>query len=458
MLVRKLQARHLNMIALGGSLGTGIFLASGSALHIAGAGGAIAAYALIAVMVYFLITSLGEMATYRPSSGSFCEYSSLYVHPAFGFAMSYNYWFNWAITIAAELAAATIIVKYWFPTVSADLIFGLFFTLILAVNIFSVRAYGESEYILSFIKVAMIIVFIILSCLLAVHSPLHDWHNLTVADGPFHNKWMGFLSVFLIAGFSFQGSELIGVSAGETKDPKKNIPKAMRAVFWRLLLFYVLTTLFIGLLIPFNDPSLASDSSVNSSPFTIVLQEYLGRGIAANLVNAVVLIAVVSAANASLYASTRTLWHMGNTGLAPKLFSKTTKQGVPIYALLLTAFAGAVMYLLSLLGAGGIFNILVNISSLCGFIAWFGIALCHYCFRKYHYKDSLDKLSYRAKLFPTAPIISMIFIVLIVIGQGVTVEGPMTLEVFLVQYGALLVFLLLIGGYQLFTRLGTKAA
>ncbi|WP_235603096.1 amino acid permease [Piscirickettsia litoralis] len=452
MLARNLRARHLNMIALGGSIGTGIFLASGYAIHVAGPGGALAAYSLIAVMVYFLITSLGEMATHRPTTGSFCEYSSRYVDPSFGLAMSYNYWFNWAITIAAEISAATIIMKYWFPDLSAVLISAIFFGLILFVNLFSVRVYGETEYWMSFIKVAVIVVFIILCCFLISKKSEFGIANFTIADGPFHNGWLGFVSVFLIAGFSFQGSELIGIGAGEVKNPEKSIPKAVRTIFWRLVLFYVLTTLFISLLVPFNSPELANQSSIDSSPFTLVFQSYFGHGFATNLINTIILVAVVSAANASMYASTRTLWYMGTTGQAPKVFSKTTKYGLPIYALLATAAVGSVIFLSSFIGNGRMFTILLTISALCGFIAWFGIALSHYCFRKYHLKGDLSALKYKAKLFPYAPIIAMLMIVAIVAGQVYTIDGKMTASVILEQYGALIVFIGIIIFHKIFSK------
>ena len=161
-LEKRLEARHINMIAIGGSIGTGIFLASGYSIFVGGPGGALLAYILMAVIVYFLMTSLGEMSTYRPSSGSFCDYSSMYVGKSFGFAMSYNYWFNWAITIAAEISAADLVLSYWFPQIN-PLYFSLaIFSAIFIANIFSVKVYGEIEYWLSFLKVGVIIVFIII--------------------------------------------------------------------------------------------------------------------------------------------------------------------------------------------------------------------------------------------------------------------------------------------------------
>ncbi|CAH0540340.1 Lysine-specific permease [Vibrio marisflavi CECT 7928] len=449
MLLRNLKARHLNMIALGGSIGTGIFLASGYAISVAGPGGAIAAYSLIAIMVYFLITSLGEMATHKPTTGSFCEYSTEYVNSSFGFAMGYNYWFNWAITIAAEISAATIIVKFWFPEASPLLVSGLFFILILAVNLFSVKVFGETEYIMSFLKVAVIIIFIVLGTCLVFTQPHFGASNFTISDGPFHHGFAGFISVFLVAGFSFQGCELIGISAGETKDPEKNIPKAVKSVFWRLLLFYILSTLLISLLVPFNDPSLAHGNSVESSPFTLVFKHYFDMGIATNMLNFIVLIAVISAANASMYSSTRTLWYMGETGQAPKIFSKTTSFGLPIYALMATAVVGSAVFLSSFTGNGELFTILLNISALCGFIAWFGIALSHYCFRKKVLKGDTSQLKYTAKMFPYAPVISMIFIALIIAGQAF--EMKLTAFNVLTNYGALIVFVAIMLAHKLFS-------
>ncbi len=452
MLLRKLETRHMNMIALGGSIGTGIFLASGYALHVAGPGGALLAYSLISLMVFFLITSLGELAIHRPTTGSFCEYSSYYVSPSFGFAMSYNYWFNWAITIAAEISAAAIVMQFWFPDVSAFTFSAMFFVLIMAANILSVRVYGETEYWMSFIKVAVIILFIVLGTLLLFKTPHWGVTNLFLQDGPFHHGFKGFLAVFLVAGFSFQGCELIGVTAGEAKDPQKTIPKAVRNVFWRLLLFYILSTLLISLLIPFNDPQLANQTSVKSSPFTLVFESYLGHGIAADIINAVILTAIISAANASMYASSRTLWYMGSTGQAPKFVAKTTRKGIPVFALMITALVGSVALLSSFVANGALFAVLLTISSLCGFLAWFGIALSHYCFRKKILKGDTTSLRYRAKFFPYAPLLSIGFILFIIIGQGAHVFVDFSLVSFLKQYGTVLAFILLLLGHKYFYR------
>ena len=451
MLAKTLKTRHLNMIALGGSIGTGIFLASGYAINVAGPGGALLAYFLISIMVFFLITSLGELSTHQPSTGTFCEYSAKYVSPTFGYAMGLNYWFNWAITIAAEISAAVIVIKFWFPEGSDFLFSVVFFFSILAINLFSVRVFGEIEYVMSIIKVAVIISFIILGAFLVLEQPSFGIQNFSIDDAPFHAGISGFFMVFLIAGFSFQGSELIGVASGEAKEPQKSIPKAVKNVFWRLILFYIFTTLIISLLIPFNDPKMATQDSVHTSPFTLVFAHYLSNSLAANILNFVILVAILSAANASMYSATRTLWYMSHTYQAPKLFSKLTSYGLPINALIGTAIVGSTVFLSSFISNGVLFTKLLHLSSICGFIAWFGIAISHYRFRKYYLTDTKD-LVYKAIAFPFGPIFSMIFIAIIIIGQGYNFWGTFTFGSFFDAYGALILF----AGFMLYYKLVRK--
>jgi lysine-specific permease len=188
------------MIALGGSIGTGLFLASGGAIHSAGPGGAILAYLIIGMMVYFLMQSLGEMASYIPVSGSFNTYASRFVDPAFGFALGWNYWYNWAITIAAELSASTILMKYWFPNSSSVGWSALFLLIMYGLNYLSVRGYGESEYWFSMIKVTTVIVFIIVGLMLvfgAFTGTPTGLTNLTIGEAPFRGGLLAVFGVFV---------------------------------------------------------------------------------------------------------------------------------------------------------------------------------------------------------------------------------------------------------------------
>ncbi len=417
-LSRQLQARHVNMIAIGGSIGTGIFLASGYTVSVGGPGGSLLAYFLMAVVVFFLMTSLAEMSAFKPTTGTFCEYSTLYVGKSFGIAMGYNYWLNWAITAAVDISAASLIMSYWFPAVHSVIFSILFFIAIFISNIFSVKVYGEVQYLMSFVKVAVIIIFIVLGACTIYQQPQFGTQHWVMGDAPFHNGFLGFISVFLFAGFAFQGTELVGVASGETKDPAVSIPKSIKYVFWRLLLFYILSILIITLLLPYNDPRLNFQNDVTTSPYTLIFSNYFST-YAADIVNFVILVAVLSAANASMYTSTRILWYLGKSGQAPKIFSKVNPYAVPLVALLTSAAIGSLVFLSSFIGNGVLFSYLVQISSLSGFIAWFGIALSHYKFRKDYLPmyGGLTALSYKAKFYPYAQIISMVMIGFIVIAQ-----------------------------------------
>ncbi|MCX7122083.1 MAG: amino acid permease [Gammaproteobacteria bacterium] len=452
-LSKRLESRHVNMIALGGAIGTGIFLTSGYSIAIGGPGGALFAYMIMSVIVYFLMTSLGEMSTYRPTAGTFCEYSNQYVGRSFGFAMGYNYWLNWAITLATEVSAASIIMSYWFPVADATLFSVIFFALIFLFNIFSVRVYGEMEFWLSFMKVAVILLFIVLGVYTVVKQPhfgLPNWH---IGDAHFHKGWMGFIMVFLFAGFSFQGTELVGVASGETKNPEVNLPKSIKRVFWRLTLFYIVSIGIISLLIPYTDPRLMSQT-VSTSPYTLIFEQYLSH-YAGGFINLVILIAVLSAGNASMYSSTRILWYLGKTGQAPAFFTRITSYGLPICALIATALIGSLVFISSYIGNGVLFTYLVQISSLSGFIAWFGIALSHYFFRKKFLPElgGVEILKYRAKFYPYAQIISMIVIAIVILAQFVTMFGQSAHWLdYIAIYSSLILFALFYIGHKVFAK------
>ncbi|HEY9576470.1 MAG TPA: amino acid permease, partial [Pseudobacillus sp.] len=308
-LKRNLKSRHLTMIALGGTIGTGLFLASGSAIHTAGPGGALLAYGAIGIMVYFVMISLAEMAAFLPVAGSFSTYATRFVDPALGFALGWNYWYNWAITIASELAAVTLIMKFWFPDSPSILWSGLCLAIIFALNYLSVKGFGESEYWFSMIKVVTVIVFLIVGVMMIfgiLGGEYIGFKNFTIGDAPFHGGFMTILGIFMAAGYSFQGTELFGVAAGETDDPSRSIPKAVRQVFWRILLFYIFAILIISLIIPYTTASLAN-ADVTVSPFTLVFDQ-AGVAFAASVMNAIILTSVLSAGSSGMYASTRMLW------------------------------------------------------------------------------------------------------------------------------------------------------
>lgn len=421
---RDLKTRHLSMIAIGGSIGTGLFLASGNAIHTAGPGGALVAYVAIGIMVYFLMTSLGEMATYMPVSGSFSTYASRFVDPAFGFALGWNYWFNWAITLAVDISTAAIIVQFWLPNTPAWLWSAIFLILIFGLNALSVKAYGESEYWFSIIKVATVIIFLIVGVLTIVGilgGEVIGFSNFTAGDAPFKGGFFAILGTFLIAGFSFQGTEMVGIAAGESATPETSVPKAIKQVFWRILLFYIFAIFIIGMIIPYTNPNLlsAEATDVAISPFTLVFEK-AGLAFAASVMNAVILTSVLSAGNSGLYASTRMLWAMARDKKAPKFLGKVNRRGIPMAALIVTTIVGAMTFITTLTENGTvIYTWLLSASGLTGFIAWVGIAISHYRFRKAFIKQGhdLSELKYKAKFFPFGPILALVLCILVIVGQ-----------------------------------------
>lgn len=422
---RELKPRHLSMIAIGGSIGTGLFVASGATIAQAGPGGALLAYMLIGVMVYFLMTSLGELAAAMPVSGSFATYGARYVDEGFGFAIGWNYWYNWAVTIAVDLVAAQLVMSYWFPQVPGIIWSSVFLLLMFLLNTISVKGFGEAEYWFASIKVVTVLVFIVVGLMMILgvfrgveHQGFQNW---TIDQAPFPGGFASLIGVAMIVGFSFQGTELIGIAAGESKDPARSIPKAVRRIFWRILLFYVFAILIIGFLIPYTDPQLLRNdlNDISVSPFTLVFEK-AGLLSAAALMNAVVLTSVLSAGNSGMYASTRMLFNLAREGKAPRIFGRLSANGVPRYALLATTGVAALCFVSAVFSPTQVYIWLLNTSGMTGFIAWLGIAISHYRFRRGYVAQGRDlqRLPYLSSLFPFGPLFAFTLCLIITLGQN----------------------------------------
>ncbi|KAK9709066.1 hypothetical protein K7432_009269 [Basidiobolus ranarum] len=392
-----------------------------------------------------------------PISGSFNAYGARFVDPAFGFALSWNYWYSWALTVAVELSAAGLIMQYWLPNVPSWVWSACVLAIIVGINSISVKGYGETEYWFALIKVITVVVFIIVGIFVAagvLGGVKYGFSNYTRGEAPFVGGGLGVLSVFLVAGFSFMGTELVGVAAGESENPEKNVPKAIKQVFWRILLFYIGAIFIIGLLVPYDDPNLVADS-VQTSPFTLGFK-LAGLGPAPDIMNAIILITVLSAGNSALYACTRTLWMMGNSNMAPKIFGRVNSRGIPMYAMLLTAIIGCLAFLTSLFGEKVVYEWLLKASGTSGFLAWVGIAISHYRFRKAFIAQghSLDELPYRASLYPLGPCIALVLCTVVILGQGVNAysDGKFNFLVAFGEYLAVILFIILFFGYKLIKK------
>ena len=412
------------MIALGGAIGTGLFLATGQSISSAGPAGTIVAYAIIGICVFFIMNALGEMSTYTPVAGSFEVFSSRYVDKAFGFMMGWNYWFCCCMTISVELVASVILMKYWFPDSSSFMWSSLFLLVLIGLNLFSAKIFGESEFWFAGIKVITVVIFLVVGVLMITgimggHTVgFENWH---IGDAPFVGGGYGVFSIFMVAGFSFIGIEATCVAAGECENPEKAVPKAINNVFWRILIFYIGAIFVVATLIPYTDPNLlsAAEDNVAASPFTLIFNR-AGFALAASVMNAVILTSVLSCGNATMYIASRLLYSMAQGGRAPKIFGQVSKAGVPVYAVLLTAAIGAFSFLASVAGDSVVYTWLYWATGLTGFITWFGICVCHLRFRKgfaVQGKD-LNDLKYRAKLYPAGTWFALICCLFVIFGQG----------------------------------------
>ena len=444
---RGIKSRQLSMIAIGGAIGTGLWFASGSAITSSGPGGAMVAFGLMGIIVFFMMMSLGEMATQLPLVGSFEAYANRFIDPAFAFAVGWNYWFSWAITVAAEFVAAGLIVKFWLPDLPGWIVAVAAFVLLMALNLISTKSFAEAEYWFAGIKVVTVIIFLIVGFFMIVGiigGPSVGFQNWTLDGGkaghaPFVGGFAAMMSVFLVAGFSFQGTEIVGLAAAETANPEVNVPKAIKTVFWRILLFYIGSIFVVGTLVPFTSPDLLGGSVTNvaASPMTLVFKN-AGFAAAASVMNAVILTSVLSCGNSGLYTSSRMLHAMALRGSAPKFFSKVAKNGVPVYAVAATGLIAALSFFTSLIGEGKLYFIFYNASGLTGFIIWLGIAICHYRFRKAWVAQghSLSELKYKSSFYPFGPIFAMITISFVILfaNYWIFLPGSFTWFDFITNY------------------------
>ncbi|KAJ2222087.1 hypothetical protein H4R99_006713 [Coemansia sp. RSA 1722] len=430
-LQRKLKSRQMGMIAIGGTIGTGLFIGSGSTLSYAGPAGSLVAYLVIGSMVFFVCTSLGEMSTFIPTPDPFNHFAARFMDPSLGFAFGWNYWYSWMVTVGSELVACGLIVQFWLPNLTGIIWSIIALVAMFLLNAISVKGYGESEFWMSSLKVLTVFVFLIVGILTVTGVTGGDYiggRNWHTEGAPFKDHVVGILKACIVAAFSFQGTEIIGVTVGESANPRRDVPRAIRSVFWRILFFYISSILIIGLVIRNDNANLANASSVSDvaiSPFTMVFQK-AGADWAAHIMNAIVLVTILSAGNSGLYACTRVMWVLAKEGKAPRWFRKVTKGGVPFWALVFTALWSTVIFCISLAGNQKVYMFLINLSGLSGMVFWVGIALCHWRFRRAYIAQGYDlaDLPYKAAFFPFGPIYACVLLTIIIIGQGYSTIWP----------------------------------
>lgn len=409
-LQHKLKNRHLQMIALGGVIGTGLFFGLAKAIHTTGPS-IIISYLFGGLLVYIILRALGEMTVADPSSGSFSEYANRYLGPYAGFISGWSAWFQYTVVCMVEITATAVFMDYLIPGLPHWLICLIILMLFTWVNLLSVKFFGEFEFWFAGIKIVAIIAMLLFTVYIVLyqHKINHDLSSYTSSSVFFASGIKGFISSLVVVIFSFGGSELVGIAAGEASNPKVNIPKAINGTIYKILVFYVLTILAIIILYPYQE------LSGNVSPFVEVFHQ-VGFKTAATVIDIVAITAALSGANSCLYSASRMLFSLSNNGYAPKALNKVnplthTPRNAVLFTSLIIIFgalvnyifpAHAIMYLLTI-ATGSIV------------LVWFLILLTQLNFRR-KLANSVQ-LDYKVWLFPFSSIIAMVVLILLVIAM-----------------------------------------
>ncbi|KAG0224210.1 hypothetical protein BGW42_005289 [Actinomortierella wolfii] len=462
-LARGLKSRHIQFLALGGAIGTGLFIGSGSILSSCGPAPLFMAYLSMMAVVWVVMNTLAEMVTYLPMRGITVPYFvGRFVDPSLAFAVGWNYWYAYAMLIGAEATAAGIIVDYWQLPVNIAVWITIVLVVMLLLNIIAVSFFGEAEFWFASIKLITICGLIILGIVIFFGGGpnqdsvlgFHYWKTAGAfaeykAAGSL-GKFLAYWQAFITAGFAFITSpELIAIAAGETIDPRRNIPKAARRFVLRLAIFYGLSSLLIGILVPRDDPNLLGASNASASPFVIGIQR-VGIPVLNHLINAAVLTSAWSAGNSFLYSGSRILYSLSLNGQAPKIFSTTNSRGVPYAAVLFTWCFGLLAFLNVSRSGATVFNWFVSISTISGFIAWIVVLITYLRFRKAMiYNNMLNVLPYKTKFQPYATYVALTIIILLTITSGFKTFIPFSVEDFVANYITIPFFLILYIGHKL---------
>ncbi|KAJ9644384.1 amino acid transporter [Knufia peltigerae] len=473
---RGLKARHITMIAIGGAIGTGLIIGTGQALARAGPGSIFISYTVVGFIVYLVMCALGEMAAWLPLPSGFTGYATRFCDPALGFALGYTYWFKYIIVTPNQLTAGSLVIQYWVDRdqVNPGVFIAVFWIAIVSINYFGIRFFGEFEFWLSTFKVIVVIGLIILSLVLALGGgPDHDrkgfryWSDpgafAEYIDTGATGRFLAFWSTMVTATFAYLGTELVGVTVGECQNPRKNIPRAIKLTFYRIVIFYCLSVLLLGMLVPYNSKELAfatkASSSASASPFVVAIK-LAGIKALPGIVNACILLFVFSASNSDLYIASRTLYGLASEGKAPALFRRTDKRGVPLYALGLSAAFALLAFMNVSDDSKTVFSYFVNLTTIFGLLTWISILVTHiYYVRARRAQNVPDTaLAFRAPLGVAGSYGALSLCILIAITKNFNVfvhsddYGNFDYKNFITGYLGIPLYLILIFGYKLWTK------
>ncbi|WP_405446631.1 amino acid permease [Streptomyces erythrochromogenes] len=411
---KDLKSRHINMIAIGGAIGTGLFLGAGGRL--AGAGPSLAiAYAVCGVFAFFVVRALGELVLYRPSSGAFVSYAREFMGEKGAYTAGWLYFLNWSTTTVADITAAAVFAHYWsaFTDVPQWVLAFIALAIVLTANLISVKYFGEMEFWFAIVKVGALVIFMLVAIYLLVTSHPIDGHTpglSTITDngGLFPSGVLPMLLVVQGVVFAYASVELCGVAAGETENPEKIMPKAINSIMWRVGVFYVGSVVLLALLLPY------SAYSADQSPFVTVFDK-LGIPGTAGIMNLVVLTAALSSLNSGLYSTGRILRSMALSGSAPKFTGVMNKGKVPYGGVLFTAAFGVAGVGLNYWMPGEAFEIVLNLASIGILGTWGMVMLCSLFFWHRSKNGLVSRPSYRLPWAPYTQIATLLFLVTVLV-------------------------------------------
>ncbi|KAA8903284.1 amino acid permease/ SLC12A domain-containing protein [Sphaerosporella brunnea] len=470
---RGLKSRHVQFIAIGGIIGTGLFVGSGAALVRAGPLSIFLAYSIVGTVIYSLMLAIGEMTTWLPIPGGLTIYAHRYLDSSFGFAMGWNYTIGAALTICAEVSAAITLIEFWTTDKPKAAWVALIIGVIFLLNIWVVEGYGEAEFIFASVKIITIIGLLILAVVLFFGGgPTHDrlgfryWKNPGAMNEYLvpgaRGRFCGFLSSFVNACFAFSGSEVICVAASETLNPRRNIPKAVRRTFWRVLIFYVFGVFAIGVLVPYNDKGLTTalkegKSGAAASPWVAAIVN-AGIEVLPHIINAVILTSAWSCGNSFMFAASRNLYALAITGNAPKIFARCSRRGIPIYAVVAVFLTSMLSFMCISTNSATVFQWFMNVTTLSSLFNWVVLFLATIRFRKACLAQGIrtEDLPFHSVFMPYAAYYGLVMVSFFILISGFDVFFDFNARTFVADYVGILIFAVPFIGHKAYTLFVTK--
>jgi amino acid transporter, AAT family len=431
---RGLKDRHVQLIALGGAIGVGLFLGSGRAIAQAGPG-LVFAYAIGGIMIFFIMRALGELLLHRPVAGSFATYAEEYVSPFAGFATGWSYWFTWVVTGMAEITAVGIYTNYWFPELPQWIPAIVALGVLYGVNLIAVRLFGELEFWFALIKILAITALLIAGPLVLIFGWGEVGQTASVANlwehgGVFPTGVLGVLLALKIVMFAFQGVELIGVTAGEVEDPEKSLPKAINAVVFRILIFYIGALVVIMSLVPWTE------LHAGESPFVMVFDR-IGLPAAAGIINFVVITAAASSCNGGIFSTGRMLYTLAQFGQAPRAFAKVNRNHVPATAITTSVAVMLIGVVLDYFIPDQVFVYVTSVALVGALWTWAMMVVAHLGYRRAVARGEAAPVRFRMPGAPYSNWLVLIFLGMVAILLGTEESTRVAIYVAPIWFGLL---------------------